>query len=362
MKKVTFSGRSGFHAEVQNGVNHYFESNNISKHANWRMVLKTVVILTGCVVSYTSLILSAGSPLLTVVSAIALAQAIVLVGFNIMHDGNHGSYSRHRRWNQILGFTLDLVGGSSLFWQSKHNILHHTYTNIHEVDDDLDVPGILRFSPDQQWRPWHRYQHWYAFPAYCLMTLLWSLKSDFDKFFSGKIGEYDLPRPSVGQVIVFFGARLTYFGYMLVVPMLFHPVLHVLGIFLLIHAVVGLTLAIVFQLAHVVEDCDFIRADEDSREIENEWAIHQVETTANFSPKSKFASWYCGGLNFQIEHHLFPRVCHIHYPAISKIVEEACRKFDIEYVSYPTFKEAVSAHRHFLRTLGAPAPEQTAVG
>ena len=365
MKRVTFPKRVGFHDEIRKRVNEYFETNGISKTADWRMVLKTAVILTWLAVSYVSFLLCASSPILAWVSAIALAQGILLVGFNIMHDGNHGSYSGSPRLNRIIGFTLDLIGGSSLLWRYKHNILHHTYTNIDELDDDLAVPGLLRFSRGQPWKPWHRSQHWYAFPAYCLMTFLWTMKSDFKKFFTRKIGDYTLPRPTVAETVLFFSARMFYFGYMLVLPMFFYPGLHVLGFFLLVHAVVGLTLATVFQLAHVVEDSTFPRPNLDTGEIDNEWAIHQVETTSNFAPNSRLAAWYCGGLNFQIEHHLFPRVCHIHYPAISKIVERTCKDFQVTYTSYPTFLEAVAAHLRFLKELGQddgmPRPAQ-AVG
>ncbi|RMF61523.1 MAG: acyl-CoA desaturase [Calditrichaeota bacterium] len=354
MKKISFPGRVGFYKEVKQRVNHYFETNQLSKNADWRMVLKTAIIMGWLVSAYVLFLFSASSLILAVLSAIALAQGFVLVGFNIMHDGNHGSYSKNPRLNRIMGFTLDLIGGSNMFWRHKHNILHHTYTNIAELDDDIEVFGILRFCPQQQWRPWHRFQHWYAFPIYSLMTLLWVTAGDFQKFFTGRIGDYKLPKPGVSQSLLFFLTKIFYFGYMLVLPMFFYPVLQVLGLFLVVHLVLGLTMAIVFQLAHVVEDNAFPRPNPETGEIENEWAIHEVETTANFAPKNKLVSWYCGGLNFQIEHHLFPRICHIHYPAISQIVEQTCREFGITYVSYPTVREAVATHLRFLKKLGTP--------
>jgi linoleoyl-CoA desaturase len=139
---------------------------------------------------------------------------------------------------------------------------------------------------------------------------------------------------------------------MLILPLFFHPLLHVLIAFLCIHLVLGFTLSIVFQLAHTVEGNTFPKPDKDTGNIENEWAIHQVETTANFAPKSKFAAWYQGGLNFQIEHHLFSNISHIHYPAISKIVEKTCREFGISYVSFPTVWSAVVGHYRFLKDMG----------
>jgi linoleoyl-CoA desaturase len=368
MIRVTFPGRLGFYDQVKKRVNNHFETNNISKHANWRMVLKTAVILAWLVTGYVMLLYAASSLVMAIVSAVAVAQGFVLVGFNIMHDGAHGSYSKNKRLNWMMGFTLDLVGGSNMFWRHKHNVLHHTYTNINELDDDIQIGTIMRFSPEQPWRPWHRYQHWYAFPAYSLMTLLWVTFGDFRKFFTGRIGDYRIPKPSAGESFLFFLTKIFYFGYMLVLPMFFHPVLNVIAFFLVVHVVLGCTMATIFQLAHVVEDNAFPAPDPNSGEIDNEWAIHQVETTANFSAQSKLAAWYCGGLNFQIEHHLFPRVCHIHYPAISKIVEQTCREFGIKYVSHPTLRGALAAHFRFLRNLGqnreyamTPASQMSAV-
>jgi len=190
--------------------------------------------------------------------------------------------------------------------------------------------------------------------VYSLMTFSMVIRSDFQKYFTGKIGDYQMPKPSGADSVLFFAAKALYFGYMLVLPMFFHPVLHVLLFFLLVHAVLGFTMAVVFQLAHIVGDTTFPVPDAGSSEIDNEWAIHQVETTADFAPRSRLATWYLGGLNFQIEHHLFPRVCHVHYPAISRIVEATCQEFDVVYTSYPSIGKAVSAHRTFLKRLGGP--------
>jgi linoleoyl-CoA desaturase len=352
MQKVTFTSRLGFYDEVKKQVYEYFEANKLSPHANWRMYLKTAIILLWLATAYVLLVFATSSLIMAIISAVAVAQGFALVGFNIMHDGNHGGYSRSRKVNSIMGFTLNLIGGSSWFWKHKHNILHHTYTNINELDEDIHVDGIMRMSPVQPRRPWHRFQHLYAFPAYSLMSLLWVTIGDFRKFFSGRIGDYKLPKISAGETTLFFLTKVFYFGYMLVLPMFFHPVLQVLAFFVLVHVVLGFSLALTFQLAHVVEGNTFPEPDPASATIENEWAIHEVETTADFAPKSRLAHWYFGGLNFQIEHHLFPRICHIHYPAISKVVKKVCEEFGINYVSYPTVRAAVGAHFRFLRTLG----------
>lgn len=304
------------------------------------------------VVSYILLVFFTTSWIMAIISAFVLAQGFVLIGFNIMHDSVHGSFSRYKKLNKTLGYTLDLIGGSQHLWYHKHNILHHTYTNISGMDTDLETNGLLRLTPNEKWRPWHRFQFLYAFPLYSLLTLSIITYTDFQKFFSGRIGKYKIPKPSVSEATLFFLAKIFYFFYMLIIPMFFNPVLYVLGGFLLIHLILGFTSSIVFQLAHTVQENEFPVADEESGVIENEWAVHQVETTANFSPKSRLANWYLGGLNFQIEHHLFARISHVHYRNISRIVNKVCNDFGVKYTSFSNIFKAVMTHWKWLYKMG----------
>lgn len=352
MRKISFPARGEFNKTLKKRVEQYFAEHNLAKTGNWQMFLKTALVLAWLVVSYLLLVFFSASLVMAIITAFAVAQGFVLVGFNIMHDGNHDSYSKDKKINRLMGFTLDLIGGSNMFWRQKHNVLHHTYTNIDGVDDDLFTGGLLRLSPEQKKHSWHRFQHLYAFPVYSLLTLSWITFSDFRKFFSGRIGSYSLRKPSVSEATLFFLTKIFYFGYMIILPLFFHPVLHVLLAFVGIHLVLGFTLSIVFQLAHTIEGNSFPKPDEETGNIENEWAIHQVETTVDFAPQNKLAAWYLGGLNFQIEHHLFSKICHIHYPAISRIVENTCREFSVSYISYPTVRSAVTAHYRFLKMLG----------
>ena len=276
-----------------------------------------------------------------------------------MHDGAHGGYSKNKTINYIMGFTLDLMGGSQMLWRPKHNILHHTYTNLDELDTDLETHGLLRLSPGQKWRSFHRYQHWYAFILYSFMSLSWVFYSDFAKFSKGYIGNYKLPRFSNWDVALFFLTKILYLGYMLVLPSFFHPLSHVLVGFVLIHMIFSCCLALLFQLAHTVEGTTFPKPDSSSGTFEQEWARHQVETTVNFAPSSKWAAWAFGGLNYQIEHHIFPRLSHIHYPTISTIVEATCREFGLAYTSYPSVGAAILAHFRFLQKMGKQPTETT---
>jgi linoleoyl-CoA desaturase len=122
--------------------------------------------------------------------------------------------------------------------------------------------------------------------------------------------------------------------------------------FLIITFICGLFISVVFQLAHIVEGTHFPQPDTESNKIEQEWAIHQVSTTANFATKSKIVSWLLGGLNFQVEHHLFPRVSHIHYPKINQFVKETCQEFNIVYLEHATVLKAFRSHLLHIKKLG----------
>jgi linoleoyl-CoA desaturase len=353
MTKIQFPARTAFHDAVKQRVEQYFVDHKLTKTGDWRMFVKTGVILTWVVISYALLVFFPTSLAGAVLLIFALAQGFALAGFNIAHDGAHDSYAQSKSINWLMGYTFDLLGGSQMLWRQKHNRLHHIYTNIYGADEDIDPPhGILRFSPHHPWYPWHRFQHCYAFVIYSFLTLTWVTVGDFHKFFSGHIGFYKLPKASRAEVGFFFFAKLFYFGYMLVLPCYFHPWTHVLLAFVGVHLILGLTLSVAFQLAHTSEHNGFPIPDARTGRMPHAWARHEVETTTNFAAHNPWVAWYLGGLNFQIEHHLFAHICHRHYPAISPIVAETCREFAIPYVSYPTVRVALAGHYRFLKTMG----------
>jgi linoleoyl-CoA desaturase len=352
VQKIRFSAQVGFHATLQKRIRQYFEARKRPTTGDWRMFLKAGICLTWMVTAYVLLVFFATSLITAIIAAFALAQGCILVSCNVMHDGGHDSFSSNKKINWLMGFTLDVLGGNQMLWRQKHNVLHHTYTNINALDSDLHTSKMLRLHPEQPWRRWHRLQHVYAFPLYSLLTFSWVTYSDFCKFFSGHIGPYKLRQYTTLEVLRFFFMKLFYVGYALLLPLFFHPVSHVLIAFVGVHLIIGFTLSIVFQLAHAMESNAFPTPDTHSGTINNEWAIHEVETTANFAPHNTLLTWYVGGLNFQIEHHLFARICHVHYPAISAIVRETCHEFSLPYVSYPTFRSAIAAHYRFLKTMG----------
>lgn len=354
MAKVTFNNKDNvFFQSLKTQVDQYFATTHKKKTGNWRLYSKTGILVTGALVVYASILLFKLPLLVFIVLSGLLGFLLAGIGFNVMHDACHGSYSRRAWVNDLMGLSLNVLGGNSFIWKFKHNIIHHTYTNVDGIDDDIAKSPLMRQCPSQKWVPAHRFQHIYIVMVYALSSMAWVFVMDFNKYFSRRILQSPLQKMGSRDHIVFWMSKLFYLLCYILLPVM------VLGWklwaieFVSLHLTMGFTLAIIFQLAHVVEDVSFVYAGpDDSQKIENEWAIHQVITTANFAPKNKFITWLAGGLNFQIEHHLFPRISHIHYPAISRIVKETCRQFQVSYHEFPTMTKAVASHFRIMRQLG----------
>lgn len=332
-------------------VKHYFETHHLSEKGNRQLYIKSAVLLPLAIAVYLSLIVLHPAVWISILLCVSLGFVLAFIGFNIMHDAAHGSYSSSKALNEIMSLTLNLMGGNAYIWKVKHNIVHHTYTNINGEDEDIHVP-ILRLSPDQPRRWYHRYQHLYAPVLYMFTSLMWVLFNDYYKYFARKIESTPIPRMSLSEKMIFWGSKLLNLAIFLLIPAWIFGWLPALIGLLIMHGSMGITLALVFQMAHCVEDTRFPMPQPESKKIENEWALHEVATTANFGTNSKLLYWLIGGLNFQIEHHLFPRISHVHYPAISSIVREVCQEFQVPYVAYPSFASAVRSHLRYLRRLG----------
>lgn len=342
-----------FYHTLRARVSAYFEENNISRHANFQMVVKTVFMTS---LYFVPFIIS-----LTIVESQAVFFALWLlmgigmagIGLSVMHDANHGAYSGNKTVNTLLGYLLNVVGGCAAYWKVQHNVLHHTYTNIQGLDDDISRVKILRFSPHADKMKIHRYQHYYAWLLYGLMTLSWVTTKEFAQLFEfrdrGLLPGKNGFRNMLLEVLF---TKVLYYAYVLVLPMLILPFSpwFILLSFLSMHFVAGLILSLVFQPAHVLLENDFPLPNEEGR-MENNWAIHQLLTTSDFGQDNKLLSWFVGGLNFQIEHHLFPKVCHVHYKALSGIVRQTAEEFHLPYHTEKTWGAAIRSHWRMLREL-----------
>jgi linoleoyl-CoA desaturase len=353
MGKVTFNNSHNlFFQSLKQSVDQYFKSRSIKKTGNWRLYTKGLVLIPVAMCLYVSLLVFSMPVVLALILCALLGLTIASIGFNIMHDACHGSYSSRKWVNNTLGLTLNAIGGNAFFWKQKHNILHHTYTNIEGADDDIAQSKLLRQSPTQQWMPLHRYQHIYLTLAYSLTLFMWVSVRDFKKYFVRKIHNTPLQPMSRKEHFTFWVSKVLYAFFYIVLPIIVvGPLAWLIG-FGTMGLVLGVVISYVFQLAHAVEGPEFDSVGMNDKMIETEWAIHQIKTTANFAEKNKIISWLVGGLNFQIEHHLFPRVCHIHYPAISHIVKAHCVQFQLPYHSFPNVRQAVVSHIRTMKKLG----------
>ena len=357
-KKVKFTNvnKSTFYATVRKRVEEHFENNNLSVHANGEMWFKAIFFLGTFITLYFLILLGGFSPLVMLSLAIFLGVFGAFVGFNICHDAIHKAFSDKPIINQSFSFLFSLIGASAYVWSICHNIVHHTYTNIAGHDEDIDVaPGLIRFSDEEPVNKIQRYQHIYAFGLYSLAMLSWVFRKDYKKFFQTKIGSQVANHPKIEYFNLFFFKFLYYFLF-IILPLMVLDITwwqFIIG-FLAMQFAQGLVLGLVFQLAHVVEGTSFPLPNEEGN-IEEAWAAHQMMTTANFAVDSKIAGFLCGGLNRQVEHHLFPKICHIHYPAIGKIVKETALEFNLPYIESPTFMDALASHYRMLKKLGKEA-------
>ncbi len=355
LKQVRFEKPTpdGFYLVLKKRVDNYFNENNISKNANGLMIFKTIFIISMVIITYAVIISNTvtGWPLLALVAVNGFFTA--MIGLNIAHDAIHGAYSSSTKVNKAIGLTFNLIGANDYMWDIMHNSVHHMFTNIPDHDADIDQPPIIRTNPHQDLWWIHRFQHIYVFFIYPLASISWVFIKDYVKFFSPQIGNYKMNKKPKFAFLRMLAFKLLYYTIFLVIPMIVIdlPWHVILGGFFFMHFVEGITLALVFQLGHVVEGTQFPEPNPDSR-INTDWAAHQMYTSANFANNNFFANFFTGGLNFQIEHHLFPKVCHIHYKKIKPIVMQTAKEFNLPYIENKTFFGALGSHVRLMKRFG----------
>ena len=357
-----------FFNSLRANVNGYFKEKGISKTGDWRMVLKTIAMLSIYFVPYAFMISGVVTDYTAFLTLwVFMGLGMAGIGFSVMHDANHGSYSKNEKVNNILGMVLNILGGYTLNWKIQHNQLHHSFTNIDGSDEDIDAPAALRFSPHKERRKFHRGQHLYAWFLYGLMTFFWSTGKDIIQIVHFKKNNLVKKEEYRSHLFKIIAWKAVYHGYLLVLPLVLldMPAWLIIVGFCTLHFLAGFILSCVFQTAHVMPYLEYPKPDEEGF-MESNWAVHQLQTTSNFAPRSRILTWFVGGLNYQVEHHLFPNVCHVHYPAISSIVEKTAKDYDIPYYSEKTFAAALWKHAMMLRDLGkfdhAGAPTGQSIG
>ena len=357
MEVVRFSkiDKAKFFRTLNKRVNTYFKENNIKKTGNWKLYLKTAIMFALFLVPFI-LILTITMPYwLLLVLKVIIGVGMAGVGMNVMHDANHESFSSKKWLNKLMGSSMYLLSGNVFNWKVQHNVLHHTFTNIKDHDEDIDAGRIIRFSKHAKWLPIHKYQKYYSPFIYGLLTINWAITTDFKqmhRYLKRKLSYGKFPNPKVEwtKLIV---TKILYYLLWLVLPILVLDVAwwKVLIGFFVMHYTAGIILSFVFQLAHIVPTTETPTPDMEGN-MEHTWAIHQLYTTANFAPNNWFINYITGGLNHQVEHHIFPHISHVHYKKIAEIVKKTTQEFNLPYNEYKTTRRALIEHFKHIAELG----------
>jgi len=347
--------QNSLHAELKRRVNQYLDNHAVKSTGNFKLFSKAIILITLFVATYIHLVFFTPPTFYAILECLFFGGLIAAIGFNVMHDGSHGSFSKYKWLNNLASSSISVLGASRFMWAMKHVTIHHTFTNIDGVDDDIEVGVLMRMAPTQKHYLLHRFQHIYFWALYLLLYIFWIFFTDYKKYFSGKIGSVALKPMSIGDHIEFWVVKLYHAAFFILIPIYMVGWMSWLVGFFVTGCFAGFILSIVFQLAHTVTETDFPIALQPQNVMPDEFAAHQIQTTANFATKSKIVSWLVGGLNFQIEHHLFPKISHVHYPAISKIVKKTCADFKLKYNEYPTVLSAIKSHVLYLKLMSKPA-------
>ena len=332
-------------------VNQYFADKHVDETGNAKLYSKAIILVTTLIATYTHLVFfTPVNNFIALFECAFMGFVVALIGFNVMHDGAHGSFSKKEWLNELAAFSLNVLGGSAAMWKMKHNQIHHTYTNIDGYDEDIEAGPFLKLSPHQKTRSFHKFQHIYFWFLYALLYALWIFYTDFKKLASGKIGEVKIRKFTTKELFIFWTSKLAHYFFILGLPIYLFGFGKAIVGYLMFTATAGVVISTVFQLAHTVEEATFPVPDFEGK-VEDEWAVHQIRTTAKFSTRSKIVTWLVGGLNFQVEHHLFPRISHVHYPEINKIVMQTCSEFGVPYSEATSFIAAVRSHIRHLKKI-----------
>ena len=356
MQNVKFLTRdkTKFFRTLNKRVNSYFSENQIKKTGNWKLYSKAIFMFA-LLIAPLVLILTVDLPgWAQILGMVIIGIGMAGVGMNVMHDANHESFSSKKWVNKLMGSSIYILAGNDYNWKVQHNVLHHTYTNIQGLDEDIDAGRIIRFSKHAKWLKIHKFQKYYSLFLYGLLTMNWAITTDFKQsyqYLKRKLSYGKFPNPATQWTKLIIG-KIVYYSVWVVLPLVLgFTWWQVLLGFFIMHYTAGIILSVTFQLAHVMPNTEMPLPDQNGN-MDHTWAIHQLFTTSNFAPDNKLVEFYTGGLNHQVEHHIFPHISHIHYKKISEIVRETAKEFNLPYNEYKTFVKAFIEHIKQLNYLG----------
>ena len=357
MQTIRFStiDKAKFFRTLNKKVNGYFKENNLKKTGNWKLYLKAIFMFALLIVPLVLALTLTMSTWTLILCMVIMGVGMAGVGMNVMHDANHESFSSKKWVNKLMGSSIYVLAGNDYNWKVQHNVLHHTFTNVKDHDEDIDAGRIIRFSLHSQWLKIHKLQKYYSVFLYGLLTINWAITTDIKqmhRYLKRKLSYGKFPNPTVEWTKLVI-SKVAYYAFWIVLPLLVLDVAwyKILIGFFIMHYTAGMILSIVFQLAHIVPNTAMPIPDKDGN-LEHTWAVHQLYTTSNFAPSNWLVNFYTGGLNHQVEHHIFPHISHVHYGKLAKIVRETAKEFNLPYNEYKTMSKALVEHFRHLGVLG----------
>lgn len=336
---------SEFYTLLKRRVEEHLQSKHIGGDS-LLMFMKTALVIIGWAVSYYFSMIQGW-----IVAALFLGFFHSHIGISIGHDATHGAYSKKSSISEFFAKAFDVMAASTVVWQHQHNIGHHPHSNIDEDEqydpDSRSGAPMVRLSPNQPWRPYHRYQHYYIWPLIAGMSLKWYL-NDIRALVRRKYMTIEFFEVLSSDIVSVAFWKSFFLLYGVLVPFMFHPWWRASAIITILVMVVSYYTVLMFAVNHLTDVSEFPNKSWQTRD----WAKLQVLTSTNFANDSTLWTWLSGGLNFQIEHHLFPSLCHVHLAEIAPIVKKTCEEYKVQYVTFPSYFAAFYGHYKHLKQLG----------
>lgn len=323
---------SGFYSELTSSIDQYFKVNKISYRANKQMLVKIAILFLIYCVGYFSIYLYKENTLVLFLTYSFIGAWSVLLGLNIGHDASHNAIFQKKSQNELLLYIFEMVGTNSYNWKNRHIGAHHAFPNVMDHDSDIQQTNLVKIFPKDKHQSFHAFQHLYMPFLYLFYILRWVVYRDFKDIGTKKIGVFNNSNYPVKEIYKMILSKIFYAFYMIVLPavLLDYTLGDMLFAFFILTVSGSLVITMVLLSTHVGEDANFPEPDEKGF-LPHSWSYHQVLTAADFGTGSWLLNQLFGGFNHHVIHHLFPNICHIHYPQLTPILKEVIQKHNMPY-------------------------------
>lgn len=341
-----------FGEDVKRRVAAYFSDNNIGTKANGLMIFKSLLLIALFITSYYMAVFADIRPLFKLFFAISFGSSMAFLAFNIGHDASHNAYAKNNRVNSILAYTMNLCGINQYIWNIKHNLSHHSFTNIPHADMDNENVGVARITRFHKWKPVFKYQYLYLPFLWPFFGMFLIFVKDFQLFAMTRMGNSQYESHPIREWVILIVSKLIVVTYIFVIPLMVIdlPYWQILLGILVLFMCMGTLLTTIFLFVHLIENTPFPEEDKEGK-IKDHWMLHQLKVTTDYSPFNPILTFFSGGLNQHVAHHMFPNYCHVHYGAITKIIQQTAKEHGYEY-RYQSHWKAFKSHIRFLKKMG----------